>query len=238
MKYSFADLTVEIKNRYDFVRLQCADYECETIAPADISVCVTDEDIRRERLVSEGDYSDGYLESVCTYRNLCNQLPMFDAKDVQNIADFNTGINFFGINLLNKPDGSSFDSFIWVIPVIAAITALIPIFFKKLNGAMAAPVEGPGKGCNKILPVVFVGLFIWMVWANPAALGIYYIISNVFRLIQSYIINKFYNINIYNAKCEAARIALLEQEEANVKQDFSLKRDFKINNNNKDKKKK
>lgn len=111
MKYSFADLTVEIKNRYDFVQLQCADYECETIAPADISVCVTDDDIRRERLVSEGDYSDGYLESVCTYRNLCNQLPMFDAMLLHaSVVDVDLrGVAFLALS----GTGKSTHTFLW-----------------------------------------------------------------------------------------------------------------------------
>ncbi len=111
MKYSFADLTVEIKNRFDFLRLQCADYECGTTAPADISVCVTDEDIRRERLVSAENFSNGYLESVCAYRHLCNQLPKFDAMLLHaSVVDVNSrGVAFLALS----GTGKSTHTFLW-----------------------------------------------------------------------------------------------------------------------------
>lgn len=74
--YQLADLVIELNNEHDFLTKQCAQYEYTGNASAELSVCVTDEEIRRERNLSpEYPHSDGYLESICAYRKLCLQLP-------------------------------------------------------------------------------------------------------------------------------------------------------------------
>ena len=77
-RYKFADLVVDLKNEYDFLAKQCAEYRYVGDASAELSVCVTDEQIRWERNFSQPGHSDGYLESICAYRNLCLELPAFD----------------------------------------------------------------------------------------------------------------------------------------------------------------
>lgn len=79
MRCLIADFLIDFKNRYDFTARQCAKYECDLDAPADIEVIATDEDIRQERLLAERDYPDGYLESICLYRNLALKLPKYGA---------------------------------------------------------------------------------------------------------------------------------------------------------------
>jgi hypothetical protein len=78
--YSLADLIIHVENRYDFLKNQCSQYEYGGSAPADFTIRVTDEDLCRERLASMGvSYSPGYLESVCAYRKIALNLPMYDA---------------------------------------------------------------------------------------------------------------------------------------------------------------
>ena len=162
------------------------------------------------------------LEIIKRFPEFSGKLTIFDDKDIKNIVDFREGVNFLGLDLLSKPVGSSFASMLWILPVICAITALIPLLFKKLNSAMPIDQSGPGQGCAKIIPVILVGVFVYIVWVNPAALGVYYIVSNLFRLLQSYIVNKFYNVHIYTAKTEAARIALLETEEILISKTITI----------------
>lgn len=78
IKIKLADLIVDIDNRYAFLERQCRDYMIEE-GDADISVRVTDGEIEKEREASEYDFSEGYLESICAYRTICNQLPYHDA---------------------------------------------------------------------------------------------------------------------------------------------------------------
>ncbi len=78
-KYLIADFVIEIENKFEYLKQQCAEYECVTNALADVTVCVTADDIRRERLCSSDEYPDGYLESVCAYRQIALALPVRDA---------------------------------------------------------------------------------------------------------------------------------------------------------------
>jgi len=77
--YKLADLIIELNNQYDFLAKQCAEYRYTAEASPDLTVSVTQEEIGRERDVSESNFSAGYLESICAYRNLCRQLPGYDA---------------------------------------------------------------------------------------------------------------------------------------------------------------
>lgn len=74
-----ADLVVGIDNRYGFVERQCSDYIVSGDESTDLCVRVDDADIEKERASSEHVFSDGYLESVCVYRKICNELPRYDA---------------------------------------------------------------------------------------------------------------------------------------------------------------
>ena len=77
-KIKIADLVVQIDNKYEFVYNQCKDYYTDE-NEVDITICATEDDIRIEREQSLAQFSEGYLESVCIYRNLSYVLPEFDA---------------------------------------------------------------------------------------------------------------------------------------------------------------
>jgi hypothetical protein len=78
--YKFADLVIELNSQYDFLAKQCTGYRYTEDGSAELTVSVTEEEIQRERDVSpEIHFSAGYLESICAYRNLCRQLPGYDA---------------------------------------------------------------------------------------------------------------------------------------------------------------
>ena len=73
-----ADLNVTIENRYPFVFDFCREFLAE-FDVADITVRVSDEELEKEREDNPYSSSDGYLESICVYRQIALQLPRFDA---------------------------------------------------------------------------------------------------------------------------------------------------------------
>ncbi len=169
---------------------------------------------------------------------------LFDAKDCQSIMDFHNGFNFFGLDLLATPSASGFGTLLWIIPVLCFVTAVASTFIlQKLNGTS---MRGPGSGCMKIMVFVMPLFSAYIAYTVPAAVGFYWICSTVFGFLQSVVLNKFYNVNIMEARAEAQRIVFREQEEANVafvnatatvKAPVKKNSEKKINNNTSKKKK-
>lgn len=95
-KYLIADMIVEFKNRYGYLDNQCRSYLCNKTAPAEVSVFVTEDELRQERILSDCNYSDGYLESICTYRKLCLAITQHDGILLHSsvISADNRGIAF------------------------------------------------------------------------------------------------------------------------------------------------
>lgn len=71
-----ADLTVCIKNKYNYIFDMCHDYITDN-RTSDIDVEVSDSDIEAEQL--EGHYPADYLETLAVYRKIAEELPKFNA---------------------------------------------------------------------------------------------------------------------------------------------------------------
>ena len=70
-----AGIRIRIENRFSFIERQCRDYLCEG-EDAAFSVSVTPDEILEEQ--KHGEFSDGYCESICVYRHICEILPSYN----------------------------------------------------------------------------------------------------------------------------------------------------------------
>lgn len=70
-----AGIRIRLENRFPFIERQCKDFLCEG-EEADFSASVTPEEIREEQKF--GDFSDGYCESICLYRHICEKMPEYN----------------------------------------------------------------------------------------------------------------------------------------------------------------
>ena len=78
MIYEIAGLRIDIQNRLKFTEHFCKDYVSDDQATsADLTVAVTNEAFMEEKQQSPG-FSDGYIENICLYREICLQMPSFD----------------------------------------------------------------------------------------------------------------------------------------------------------------
>lgn len=78
MIYDIAGLRIDIQNRCKFTEKFCEGYLSDNqISAADLSVFVTNEEFYAEKS-NPGNFSDGYIENICLYRNICKQLPNLD----------------------------------------------------------------------------------------------------------------------------------------------------------------
>ena len=75
-----AGLLIRIENRFNYARDLCSEYVTVQDRPADITVSVTEEELRQEiKKVPEALSDDGYAEGVVIYEKISNALPAFDA---------------------------------------------------------------------------------------------------------------------------------------------------------------
>ena len=78
MIYEIAGLRIDIQNRCQYTERFCEGYVSEDqTSPFDISAKVTNEEFYAEKEVSSN-FSDGYIENICLYRKICQQLPTLD----------------------------------------------------------------------------------------------------------------------------------------------------------------
>ena len=66
-----AGVRIRIENRYPFIERQCRAFLCEG-EDAAFSVCASSDDILEES--RHGEFSDGYCESICLYRQICEKI--------------------------------------------------------------------------------------------------------------------------------------------------------------------
>ena len=75
-----AGLVIRIENRFSYVQNMCREYITEQDRQADITVSVSEEELRREiEKAPELFFGDEYGEYVIAYEKISNALPAFDA---------------------------------------------------------------------------------------------------------------------------------------------------------------
>lgn len=73
-----AEICIRIENRYSFIENQCKEWiVTESNNEVNMIVSVTEEEIIQEQTREE--FSKGYCESICIYRNIAKQLHRFNA---------------------------------------------------------------------------------------------------------------------------------------------------------------
>lgn len=151
-----------------------------------------------------------YFDQVQGYMTDSNGNTLFTGDEISRIQDFSHGFNFLGLDLLAVPSTSSFESMMWLIPVLCFVSYCVTMFLTQmLNGTKM-------KGCMMLLPV-FMSLFsAYIAYSVPGAVGFYWIASSLLGFVQSVIMSKFYNMNIIEAKAEAQRVVLRRQQEAKL----------------------
>lgn len=73
-----AGLKIAINNKHEYIYNICKNYVVDDNDYSFI-VSVSDAEMTEERMASGSNNSDGYIESICIYRNIALQLPKYDA---------------------------------------------------------------------------------------------------------------------------------------------------------------
>lgn len=119
----------------------------------------------------EGKIISGYeqLQLVRHFNTVKNYLTMFNAEEFADVEEYSHGFNFFGINLLNRPNASAFTEMLWVIPLLCLLSSLFAIYIsQKLMGT-----QNQMQGCNKFLPYGTTLFTTYLAYTVPGAVGLY-----------------------------------------------------------------
>lgn len=97
--------------------------------------------------------------------------------------------DFFGLNLLNNPQFKF--NILLLIPILCYITSFLSSWLSmKMNSAANTQQT---KGMNNSMLFVMPLISTYFAFQVPAALGFYWIITNIFMILQVILLNKFYN---------------------------------------------
>lgn len=73
-----ANIKIKIDNKYKYLEKLCREYIINS-STYDFEVSVSLDEIEEEKSKTEGNYSDGYLESICCYRKISLSILNYDA---------------------------------------------------------------------------------------------------------------------------------------------------------------
>jgi len=157
-----------------------------------------------------GMYSE--LQIIRHFEVLKPNLTMFSQNDLERIEFFSHGFKFLGLDLLASPQGSSFLTFLWIIPVLSLVLSFGTQFYS--NKVMG---QASQTGCTKAMMYVFPLISVYWAFIMPAAVGMSNIISIVTSFLQTMVMNRYFSNDQLTATAEARRAVALELAEGNVR---------------------
>ncbi len=134
------------------------------------------------------------------------------AAQVQNFGD--TQLTFFGINLTAKPT-FAFNILI-LIPILSFLTSMLTSLISQMRSKRNNPAGSnmAMTGCMTFGMPLFSA---WMTTMFPAAVGIYWIINNIYSFIQTLLVGHFYSPEKVIAQTMVEETILRRSKENNLK---------------------
>lgn len=123
---------------------------------------------------------------------------IFTDDMMEKIKDF--PIMFMGFNMGEIP---SFETLLWLIPVISGVTSLLVSVVSMRQQAQNMGEQQQGMGMMKGMMYIMPIFSTWIAFTLPSGVGLYWIISNIFSLVQTIVLAKVYSPEKMKAKVEA-----------------------------------
>lgn len=135
-----------------------------------------------------------------------------EVAELQPIYELSKQFNFLGIDLLSI--AKFWNPAIILTFVVFFASAGGMLLTNKLTGAVN---QSQMQGCSPNMMGISMGLMsTWISLSVPSAMALYWTCSSLFAPAQSWVVNKYYNAAILNAKSEAQRLAKIKLEEESV----------------------
>ena len=134
-------------------------------------------------------------------------------QEVQAFVDADR-FSFFGLQLGVVPQFKEFNRY-WIIPVLSGLTSLASAYITQLQQKKANPtMNAPGAGCTMLM---MPAMSLYFTFLFPSGIGIYWIVSNIFALVQSVVMRKIYSPQKNIAKHMITESIERRSREASVK---------------------
>lgn len=144
-------------------------------------------------------------------------IPTLFPNNIQDVTMFIGGFDFAGFNLLTTPSTQGIFSVYFLVPVICFVSSVVTqLITMRMNKSMQNQ-----QGCMKAFMLLMPLITAWFAYSVPAAVGFYWILSNIFSLFQAIVMAKAFGPEKVTAQNEARHVALLEQQEALVKYEYA-----------------
>ena len=135
-----------------------------------------------------------------------------EVAELQPIYELSKQFNFLGIDLLSI--AKFWNPAIILTFVVFFASAGGMLLTNKLTGAVN---QSQMQGCSPNMMGISMGLMSASISLSvPSAMALYWTCSSLFAPAQSWVVNKYYNAAILNAKSEAQRLAKIKLEEESV----------------------
>ena len=135
-----------------------------------------------------------------------------EADALAPIYELSKGFNFLGIDLLSI---AKFWNPAIILTFVVFIASAGGMFLSnKINGTASQPQM---NGCSPNMMGISMGLMsAWISLSVPSAMALYWTCSSLIAPLQSWVVHKYYNAAILNARAEAQRLAKIALEEDEV----------------------
>ena len=123
----------------------------------------------------------------------------------------------FGMQLGVKPqDMLKTEKIYYLIPVFSGVTSLLQAFIQQRQQKKANPTldKNPANGCMMIM---MPAMSVWFTFMFPCGIGIYWGVSNIFSIVQSYVMKKVCSPQHEIAKLMVKETVERRSREANLK---------------------
>lgn len=129
---------------------------------------------------------------------------IYNADGTTKIAAGTPAYSLFGIDLAQTPQFSTdiinkFD-WIWLIPILSGVAALVSSMISTAQQKHNNPQADMAGGSMKMMMLIMPIFSIWIAFTVPAAVGLYWIYSNLVNMVIMLVVNHVYAPNKLLAK--------------------------------------
>lgn len=132
-----------------------------------------------------------YKLNPAQWAELSNVFPKAASVITENAAAIESMNSFLGINLANNPWQGFMPNLAWLIPILAGLTQWYSAKLMTANQSQPQDENSASAQMMKQMNVMMPLMSVFFCFTFPAAVGIYWVASSAFQILQQVIVNAY-----------------------------------------------